>query len=35
MSGARPVMTVGGCRMESVPNRFALVHSLLWKAKTI
>ena len=35
VGGARPVMTVGECHVESISNRFALVHSLLWKAKRI
>ena len=33
VSGARPVMTVGECRVESISNMFVLFHSLLWKAK--
>ena len=33
MSDARPVMTVGECRVESASNLFALVHPLLWKAE--
>ena len=36
MSGARSVMTVDECRVESVSNGFSLVHLLLlWKAKNI
>ena len=31
--GVRPVRTVGERRVESVSNRFALVHPLLWKAE--
>ena len=33
VNGARPVMTVGECRVESVSNVFVLFHSLLRKAK--
>ena len=33
--GARPARTAGERRMESVSNRFPLVHPLLWKAKRI
>ena len=32
MSGARSVMIVGECRVESVSNGFSLVHPLLWKS---
>ena len=33
VSGAKSVMTVGKCHVESVSNVFALVHHLIWKAK--
>ena len=35
MGGARLARTVGERRVESVSNRLALVHPLLWEAKMI
>ena len=33
MSGARPMVIVGECRVRSVSNVSVLFHYLLWKAK--